>query len=121
MAHTYIPVSDVTPDGTVEEKLTWAYIDDEYDTWLELLAKEHWADWYFGTAWTDAWTPITIPSVVSYSSLSLWKNWLNLNLLTWNDMYLIDKIKWSDWVAVGTQYIYKSLTAPSTTYSGVSV
>ena len=60
--NTFTPVSDITPIGTVEEKLTWAYIVPNYDTWLELLAKEHWADWLFGTAWVDAWDSLTTPS-----------------------------------------------------------
>lgn len=59
---TYTPVSDVTPPGTVEDKFTWANIVPNYDTWVELLAKEHWIDWYFATAFVDAWTSITTPS-----------------------------------------------------------
>ncbi len=55
----YTPVSDVTPSETVEDKFTWVNIYPNYDTWLELLAKEHWADWYFGTAFTDAWSSVT--------------------------------------------------------------
>lgn len=56
---TYTPVSDVTPSGTVEEKFTWNYIVPNYDTWLELLAKQHWCDWLFGTPFVDAWTLLT--------------------------------------------------------------
>ena len=69
MAHTYTPittadrtftpVSDVTPSGTVEDQFTWDAINPNYDTWLELLMKEHWCDWYFGTAFVDAWTSVT--------------------------------------------------------------
>jgi len=59
---TYIPVSDVTPSGTIEERFTWANIDPNYDTWVELLMKEHWIDWYFGASSVDAWTSITTPS-----------------------------------------------------------
>lgn len=78
MAHTYtsitksdnifISVSDITPIiGSIEEKLTWAYIVPDYDTWVELLAKEHWADWYFATAFVDAWVSLTTPSA-TYTS-----------------------------------------------------
>ena len=69
---TYIPVSDVTPSGTVEEKFTWANIVPNQDTWLELLVnggKIHWVDWLFGTAFTDLWTAITMPSK-AYSGVS---------------------------------------------------
>ena len=58
----YTPVSDVTPDGTAEDKFTWANIVPNYDTWLELLAKEHWADWLFATAFTDDYTSLTTPA-----------------------------------------------------------
>ena len=61
-ASTFTGVSDVTPDGTAEEKFTWAYIDDNFDTWVELLAKEHWCDWYFATKFVDTWTSKTTPS-----------------------------------------------------------
>lgn len=61
-AKTYVNVSDVTPDGTIGEKFTWAYIDDNFDTWVELLAKEHWCDWYFATKFVDAWASKTTPS-----------------------------------------------------------
>ena len=59
---TYIPVSDVTPDGTVEEKFIWAYIVPNQDTWLELSingGKVHWCDWIYGIAFIDAWTSLT--------------------------------------------------------------
>ena len=59
MSHTYQSVSDITPDGSVEDQFTWNNINTNYDTWLELLAKEHWCDWYFGTAFIDAWTSLT--------------------------------------------------------------
>ena len=57
--NTYTAVTDITPDGTSEEKFKWNYIVPSYDTWYELLMKAHWADWTFGTAWTDAWTSVT--------------------------------------------------------------
>ena len=57
--NTYTAVTDITPDGTVEDKFTWANIVPNYDTWIELLMKEHWCDWYFGTKWTDAWSSVT--------------------------------------------------------------
>jgi len=60
--NTYTAVSDITPDGTIEEKFKWNYIVPIYDTWLELLAKEHWCDWNFGTAFVDDWTSLTTPS-----------------------------------------------------------
>lgn len=59
---TYTPVSDVTPSGVVEEKFTWDYINTAFDTWLKLLAKEHWSDWWFATAFVDAWTSLTTPN-----------------------------------------------------------
>lgn len=73
MAHTYqpitiadrtfTPVSDVTPIiGVVEEKFTWDYIVPNFDTWVELLANEHWCDWLFGTPFVDAWVSLTTPS-----------------------------------------------------------
>ena len=66
---TFTPVSDVTPSGTVEEKFTWNYIVPSYDTWLELLTKQHWCDWLFGTAFTDNYTSLTAPSK-TYSGVS---------------------------------------------------
>ena len=60
--NTYTAVSDVTPSGTVEEKLTWVNIVPNQDTWLELLVnggKIRWYDWYYGTAYTDLWTSLT--------------------------------------------------------------
>ena len=57
--NTYTAVSPVRPVGTVEDQFTWDAINPNYDTWLELLAKEHWCDWYFRTAFTDAWTSLT--------------------------------------------------------------
>ena len=69
---TYIPVSDVTPSGTVEDKFTWANIVPNQDTWLELLVnsgKIHWVDWWYGTAWTDAWNSLTIPDY-AYSGVT---------------------------------------------------
>lgn len=64
--NTYTAVSDVTPiSGTVEDKFTWANIVPNQDTWLELLingGKVRWADWYYATAFTDAWTSLTTPS-----------------------------------------------------------
>ena len=59
---TFIPVSDITPSGTVEEKLTCANLADGYETWAEFKAKEHWSDWIYGTAFTDNWTPVTKPA-----------------------------------------------------------
>ena len=60
---TYTPVSDVTPiTGVIEDKFTWANTYPNYDTWVELGAREHWCDWYFATAWTDAWDSLTKPS-----------------------------------------------------------
>ena len=58
---TYTPVSDVTPDGTAEEKLTWANIVPNHDTWLELTlsGKIHWCDWLYGTKYTDDWDSVT--------------------------------------------------------------
>ena len=29
---------------------------------MELLAKEHWCDWYFATKFVDTWTSKTTPS-----------------------------------------------------------
>lgn len=57
----FTPVSDVTPDGTVEEKFTWANIAGW--TWADLhnSSKIRWCDWYYGTAYTDNWTSITTP------------------------------------------------------------
>jgi len=66
---TFTPVSDVTPDGTVEEKFKWNYIVPIYDTWLELLAKEHWCDWNFGTAFVDAWSSLITPTK-TYASVT---------------------------------------------------
>ena len=60
--NTFTAVSDVTPNGTVEEKFTWDYIVPNWDTWAELLMKQHWIDWYYGTAYTDNWTSVTTPS-----------------------------------------------------------
>ena len=59
---TYIPVSDVTPSGTVEDKFTWANIVPNQDTWLELLingGKVHWCDWIYGIAWIDDYVSLT--------------------------------------------------------------
>ena len=70
--NTFTPVSDITPSGTIEEKLTWANIVPNQDTWLELSVnggKIHWVDWLFGTAWTDLWTALTTPSK-TYSGVS---------------------------------------------------
>ena len=70
--NTFLPVSDVTPSGTVEEKFTWANIVPNQDTWLELLVnggKIHWVDWLFGTAFIDLWTAITTPSK-TYSGIT---------------------------------------------------
>ena len=82
MAHTYIPitigdrtftpVSDITPSGTVEDKFTWVNTYPNQDTWLELSVnggKVHWCDWYYGTAWTDAFTSLTTPDK-TYSSVT---------------------------------------------------
>ena len=66
---TYTPASDVTPSGAVEEKFTWNYIVPSYDTWLELLAKQHWCDWLFGTAFIDDYTSLTTPDK-TYSSIT---------------------------------------------------
>ena len=66
---TYTPISTVTPIGTIEEKFTWDYIVPDWDTWAELLMRQHWIDWYFGTAFTDDWTSITTPSK-TYSSIT---------------------------------------------------
>ena len=70
MAHTYqevtksdnafTVVSDVRPDGAAEDQFTWANINPHYDTWLKLLAKIHWCDWYYGTAFVDAWKEVTV-------------------------------------------------------------
>ena len=61
---TFTPVSDVTPDGTVEEKFTWANIVPNHDTWLELTlsGKVHWCDWLYGTKYTDNYTSVTTPA-----------------------------------------------------------
>lgn len=69
--NTYTPVSDVTPPGTVEEKLTWAIINPTHDTWKEFYdyGKVHWVDWYYVTAWVDAWTSLTTPSA-TYSEVT---------------------------------------------------
>ena len=64
---TYTPVSLMRPIGTVEEKFTWVYIDPTWDTWVELLAREHWCDWSFGTAFIDNYTSKTVPTY-SYTS-----------------------------------------------------
>lgn len=64
---TYTPVSDVTPSGTIEDKFTWANTYPNYDTWAELGARAHWIDWYYGTAFIDAWTSLTTPSA-TYTS-----------------------------------------------------
>ena len=68
---TYIPVSDVTPSGTVEDKFTWANIVPNHDTWLELTisGKVHWCDWLYATAFVDAWTSLTTPAK-TYSSIT---------------------------------------------------
>lgn len=60
-SRTYTPQSDMTPEGTITETLTWAAINTDYDTWLELLdsGKQHWSDWYTITPWTDSWTSKT--------------------------------------------------------------
>ena len=82
MAHTYTsltksdnaytPVSDVTPDGTGEEKLTWNAINGAYDTWKEFddYGKIHWCDWWYGTPFTDAWELLTTPSA-TYSEVTV--------------------------------------------------
>ena len=68
--NTYTPVSDITPvTGDIEDKFTWANTYPNYDTWVELGAKEHWCDWWFATAWTDAWSSINTPSK-TYSGIS---------------------------------------------------
>ncbi|GAG64233.1 unnamed protein product [marine sediment metagenome] len=67
---TYIPVSDITPiTGIVEDKFTWVNIVPDYDTWLELhnSGRVRWIDWYFGTAFIDAWISLTTPSA-TYTS-----------------------------------------------------
>lgn len=142
---TYTDVSDITPDGVIEEKFIWTYIDDEFDTWLELLAKEHWCDWYFGVAWSDNWASlsksdnihnsITTPSA-SYNEIiksdnvftnvsliegrnfSKWNYWYGINLLTWNNMHSTGKTMWNDWVY---EYEYNKITTPSKTYDTVTV
>lgn len=129
--NTFTAVTDVTPDGTIEEKFTWNYIVPSYDTWLELLAKEHWADWYFGTVWTDDWTSLTIPDYAYTSvspldssgayNVSSWSNWLNLGMLTWNNFYETGEVKWSHWLVAGSEYMYKNITTPSKTYQEVTV
>ena len=58
---TFIPVSDITPSGAVEDTLTWANMVPGYDTWVEFKAREHWVDWMIGTAFTDNWTPVSTP------------------------------------------------------------
>ena len=57
--NTYTAVSPVRPVGTVEDKFTWDAINTNYDTWLELLMKAHWCDWYYGTPYTDNYTSLT--------------------------------------------------------------
>ena len=128
---TFTPVSDVTPDGTVEEKFKWNYIVPSYDTWLELLAKEHWADWYFGVTYVDNWSTSTIPSHTyisvspihsnDFSNASLWSIWNTLGFLTWNDFYTVGKVKWSHWVETESEYIYKDPTTHSKLYQEVTV
>jgi len=69
---TYTPVSDVTPIvGSVEEQLTWVFIEALWETWswLELLTKEHWCDWYYGVTYVDSWSSLTIPSYI-YSEVT---------------------------------------------------
>ena len=90
--NTYTPVSDIRPIGTEEEKLTWANIVPNQDTWLELLingGKVHWIDWLYGTAYTDLWDSLTNPSR-TYSGVSKSDN------------------------------TYSSVTTPSATYSEVT-
>ena len=60
--NTFTAVSPIRPVGTVEDKFTWANIVPNHDTWLELLAKEHWCDWLYGTPYTDSYTSLTTPS-----------------------------------------------------------
>ena len=89
---TYIPVSDITPSGTAEDKFTWANIVPNQDTWLELSVnggKIHWVDWWYGTAFIDAWTSLTTPSK-TYSGLTKSDN------------------------------TYGSVTTPTATYQGVT-
>ena len=47
-----------------------------YDTWLELLMKAHWCDWWFGTAWVDAWDSLT-DSSRTYNSITKSDNTYN--------------------------------------------
>ena len=59
---TFTPVSDITPvTGDVEDKFTWVNTYPNYDTWIELGAREHWCDWYFATAWVDTYSSLTTP------------------------------------------------------------
>lgn len=142
---SYGDVSDVTPDGVIEEKLTWVYIDDEFDTWLELLAKEHWCDWYFGATWVDDWASLiksdnvynevtksdnvfTNVSLIEGRNNSIWNYWYDMNLLTWNNMHSTGKTKWNDWIyeyeynkTTTPSKTYNTITAPSTNYSEVTV
>ena len=69
--NTYTPVSDVTL-STVEDKLTWAYLNTlGILTWDNLSdsGKVHWCDWYFGI-YTDAWDSLTTPSA-TYSEVTV--------------------------------------------------
>jgi len=132
--NTYKTVSDVTPEGTAEEKFTWVTIVPNQDTWLELLingGKVHWCDWYYGTAFIDAWTSLTNPDYTytsvspihsdSFINLSIWSYWASISVLTWNNAYTIGKTTWLSWAEVETEYNYQSLTTPSHTYSEVTV
>ena len=75
MAHTYgeitVPsysgteLSDLTPSGEVEDKLTWDTLATvEAETWatFQLHGKIRWCDWNYGSVWTDAWSGLNNPS-----------------------------------------------------------
>ncbi len=129
---TYTPVSDVTPDGTVEDKLTWDILNEPYDTWIEFsdYGRVHWCDWYYGTAFIDAWASLTTPDKTytpvspihsdSFVNLSIWSYWASISVLTWNNAYTIGKTTWLSWAEVETEYNYQSLTTPSYSYSEVT-
>jgi len=102
-------VSDVTPDGDSEWKFTWNYINPDWDTWLELLGKSHWADWYFGTKWTDDYVSLTTPSK-TYTSITKSDN-------TFSPVTTPSKIHTS---VTKSDNSYSEITTPSATYQGVT-
>ena len=104
----FTPVSDVTPSGTVEEKFTWNYIVPSYDTWLELLAKQHWCDWLFGTKWTDNYASLTTPDK-TYANVTKSDN-------TFNPVTTPSKTYSS---VTKSDRTFSPITTPTATYQGV--